>query len=420
MADRFDVEIRRLVSALVDEAPPVPPVEEWTVVEPAAIAAPTRRRVLAYAAVVVVAIVIGALALVLAVGDEGERLRPAGTTPSTVGGTWRELPTTFDDRSGAMAYPFAIDDSTLLTVFPDRADTVTGEIYRFDGNSVRTIAPSPLRWRTNASVAWTGKEVVIAGGSNGPGIEPAAAAYSPQTDSWRVLPAPPAFQSGTSDNQIPGPAVWTGDELISWQSRLAFDPATDRWRTIAKAPLSPRKTEAVVATDSGVFVWGGCRTSGRLGALCDEQINGTQLADGAYLDSGTGAWTKVPRGPLVAGNYPTAVWTGTEIVVLVNEPASGKGAVAAAYNPNTQRWRKLPDPPHPGGKYAASVWTGEHMLTHSPDDGVVTALDPKTEQWQLLPAGPIRDRQAAAWTGTQLVITGGYPTASPWTLQLDQ
>jgi hypothetical protein len=48
----------------------------------------------------------------------------------------------------------------------------------------------------------------------------------------------------------------------------------------------------------------------------------------------------------------------------------------------------------------------------------VTALDPRTGEWFVLPPGPVRDRQAAVWMDDELVITGSYPTASPWALRI--
>jgi hypothetical protein len=202
--------------------------------------------------------------------------------------------------------------------------------------------------------------------------------------------------------------------MVAWKSNLAFNPSSDTWRAIPPAPLHQRSDEAVVATEHGVFVWGGC--SADTTPRCDERITGDELADGALYDPRADAWTELPEGPLGAGDHPTAVWTGNEVVVIVNVPADLGQVQTAAYNTSTQRWRALPSPPQSGGRSAVTVWTGKFVITHAA--GVSTALDPTTEEWFRLPPGPVRDRHAGTWAGDRLVIAGGHPSVTPWSLQL--
>ena len=116
------------------------------------------------------------------------------------------------------------------------------------------------------------------------------------------------------------------------------------WRAIAPAPLSERVGAAVVAIDSGFLVWGGDRTSGRR----DQQDH---LTDGAYWEAETNSWTKLaPTGfdlGLTPAN-PIAVWTGTEAIFGLCEPAtldrrnrSDYSPSLIAYDPAAQRWRGL-------------------------------------------------------------------------------
>jgi hypothetical protein len=76
----------------------------------------------------------------------------------------------------------------------------------------RDLPNAPLQRRRGARGAWTGKELVVAGGLTG--LEQAnpvrtAAAYNPATDSWRRLPAMPSPCTGFA-------AAWTGRQLIVW------------------------------------------------------------------------------------------------------------------------------------------------------------------------------------------------------------
>jgi hypothetical protein len=411
MPDELDLELRRLTTALVADAPPLPPFPVRAPLWATVTTTRARRRprlVLAATALVLVIALVAVLAVVLFDDTSRQsRIRPGGSPPG-LDGEWRELPTTVDGASLKTTYPFAIDGDTLLTIDTSSGgDGVTGEIYEFGDNTVRAIAPSGMEWRSNAAVVWTGTEVIVAAGSNGPGITHVAAAYDPATDFWRALPDPPS--------PVFGPAVWAGHEMVAWQSGLAFDPATYRWRQIAGQPLTPRRNEAVVATPYGVFVWGGCDPLGPNGGQCDDfEFTGDELVGGAMYDPAADVWTMLPSSPLTGGDYVHGVWTGSEVVVLVDDPPTTEGVFAAAYNPKTEQWRTLPNPPRVGEKYAVSVWTGHYVLTHSPRGGAVTAFDPRTNKWFTLPAGPDRDRQSAVWVHGELVITGGYPTATPW------
>jgi hypothetical protein len=423
MTNHLDVELRRLANAIVNEAPQLPPlpVSGSVSTPPEAPPAPGRapRRVLV--GVLAIAVLVGLIVLAIVLVDdastEHSRVPPADNS-SRLEGSWRELPTTTPGWTLKTSFPFAIDDDTLLTINTESnfGSGVAGEIYRFSDGTVRAIAPSDLEWRANAAVVWTGSEVIVAGGSNGPGIEHAAAAYNPATDTWRTLPEPPGHD--TFQSSVGGPAVWSGTEMIAWRSGLAFNPTTDLWRALPTAPLKPRTRETVVAIPNGVFVWGGCDTTVLLVSCDDVQVpNGTELADGAVFDIEHNSWTVLPSSPLVAGNNPSAVWTGDEVVVLVNVVPTGDHVVAAAYNPSTEQWRALPTPPHLGENYGVSVWTGKYVLTHSSQGGIVTALDPQTSVWFTLPPGPERDRQSATLVNNQLVIVGGYPSATPWAFQ---
>lgn len=114
---------------------------------------------------------------------------------------------------------------------------------RLDGGSWRAMATaSQPSARAYAAQVWTGRELVVWGGSKGAPIA-SGSAYDPAADRWRKLSTKDA-PTGR------GEYLWSGTELWLWggahlsrargvETRMggfAYDPATDRWRKLADVP----------------------------------------------------------------------------------------------------------------------------------------------------------------------------------------
>ena len=99
-----------------------------------------------------------------------------------------------------------------------------GMAYNPATNTWRKLPAAPLQPRASASGAWTGKELVVAGGSDffRKTVFRDAAAYNPSTGTWRKLPQMPRALTG-------GPALWDGKEILFLSSSsargLAYNPA---------------------------------------------------------------------------------------------------------------------------------------------------------------------------------------------------
>ena len=266
----------------------------------------------------------------------------------------------------------------------------------------RLLPPAPIRIDAGLTSVWTGEEMLVSGvtgASDGTllGAVEVAAAYTPATNTWRRLGAPPKTESYCRRS-----AVWTGKEMLVWGcGHTAFNPQTNRWRRLPPAPVG----------SPGVAVWTGHELIGWGGGCC-----GDASADGAAYDPVADTWRKLPRSPLAASQSPLGTWTGRELIMIVSgvdpdgKPITGGAARAAAYNPVTDTWRQIAAPPAPR---TLAVWDGHEILLvgGGAGDGAAATVgysyDPSSNRWRSFPAMPVGRAQAvAAWTGRQLFLFG--------------
>jgi N-acetylneuraminic acid mutarotase len=192
-----------------------------------------------------------------------------------------------------------------------------------------------LAARQSAAGAWTGRELVIAGGFTERVLNERvvsatfknAAAYRPKTRTWRQLPPMPAPRRGAV-------AVWNGRDVLVVGGQapgarglrplagvFAYRPSTNAWRQLSPLPRG-RAGFAAVWTGKRLLVWGGTiRRSGQL----------VSPSTGLSYDPATNRWSPIPTAPIAGRGDPTAVWTGGSMIV-----AGGVGVdddEAAAYAP---------------------------------------------------------------------------------------
>jgi N-acetylneuraminic acid mutarotase len=134
------------------------------------------------------------------------------------------------------------------------------------------------------SAVWDGKEMLVLGGTRSGSVEPIArgVAYDPSKNTWRWL-APMEFpRTGFVSD-------WTGNQLIVWggvgaggsipQHGEAYDPVTDSWSALPRAPLRARIDAVGVWSGSQLLIWGG--SDARAAAKPDPTF--PPLFDGAAL-----------------------------------------------------------------------------------------------------------------------------------------
>jgi hypothetical protein len=196
-----------------------------------------------------------------------------------------------------------------------------GSAYDPATDTWRAIPPAPISGR-HADGVWTGRELIVVGGTNNePGGLTDGAAYNPTTRTWRVLPPLPALPGAG------GTLTWTGTEVLlvgghTWshpevahRDALAYHPTTNRWRRLPDMPLA-RFGHAAVWTGRQLLVWGGLSTP------YDERTGAYRTpAHGVAYTPATGQWSALPTAPLRGRTPSVAFWTGRDMIIWGGEAA---------------------------------------------------------------------------------------------------
>jgi hypothetical protein len=227
---------------------------------------------------------------------------------------------------------------------------------------------------------WGGYEYV--GGNEDP--DAGGFAFDARTKTWNGLPASPL--EGRSD----ATSAWTGRELLIWggldggfrnppyfDDGAAFDPVAGTWRMLAPAPIDARSAFSVW-TGEEMIVWGSTERAAR-------------RRDGAAYDPSTDTWRTIAGGPTDITDG-SAVWTGDEMIVFgaaldSNNHADTPTAVAAAYDPAANIWRELP-PSALSPQAMTAEWLNGELIAWDYDHGTA-AYDPGTNAWRDLPRVPL-------------------------------
>ena len=438
------------------------------------------------------------------VDDENRFLR-SGARYKPANDTWTALPLT--GAPVGRAGPGAIATATEAIFFGGRSTNYhyyidpqyggryvlipyahpDGGRYNVAANSWSSMADAPAG-RTDHTATWSGTYLYVWGGLTGYsytclfgcGVEEFRSdrgmRYNPATDNWSFLP---------TDNQpcaasIDHTAVWNGANLIVWGGRCdvpgdglsgleklksgaRFNQASGTWVPIADAPGAARDQHSAVWTGTQMIVWGGqdrndeemdagarytpsgdtwASTSippgsgepsertdaatvwggGRL-MVWGGRSGATALRSGGVFRTGSG-WSSIPeRGAPSARTGHTAVWSGKEMIVWGG--FGGFGAVplnnGGRFNVSSNRWFPIATANAPRARANhTAVWTGTEMIVWGGYDFTNFAnptylfngasYNPSNNTWTTLPNLsflPGRASQTALWTGSEMLIWGG-------------
>ena len=311
-----------------------------------------------------------------------------------------------------------IDDTRLIVVRTYSDDDVSAYFFDSATGRIAGAAPSGHEWlRIVYAVVWTGDRVLIV--SRADSARPRGfrlLSYDPALDVWDESEADPL---PTGDVRWRGSAVWTGSEVLFAGTGVALDPVEGSWRVFTAAPLADRIHATTVWTGQEIVIWGGC-------SLEPRYCGGKLFADGAVYDPSADSWREMSPSPLPPGTYPTAAWTGSEVIYYAGVVEGGTSS-AASYDPASDRWTLLPTPPVSPRRDFELAWSDDAELLfgwggshRNVPLGDGAAYDPATATWLRLPEAPpgsARDRHAVAAAGDTFYVDGGRP-AGPLALVL--
>jgi len=258
--------------------------------------------------------------------------------------------------------------------------------------------------------------------------------HSPPTYTWLVgdlwlaisTTGAPSARSGAS-------SVWTGSEMIVWGGVNIvngfeyyfldggkYNPVTDAWTptNTSGAPFN-RAFHTVVWTGTSMIVWGGIYNSG------SSDINAYLKTGGRYIPA-SDSWMATSTVKAPAGRFNhSAVWTGTAMIVWGGcyDDIAGDYCLntGGSYNPSMDIWETwansaIGTPAARGGHSA--VWTGSAMIIWGGFNDAVGAeyntgaiYHPGTLTWTTISstgAPSARDKHTAIWTGSEMIVWGGY------------
>jgi N-acetylneuraminic acid mutarotase len=217
--------------------------------------------------------------------------------------------------------------------------------------------------------------------------------------------------------------AWTGAKMIVWGGSgangyldvgAAYDPATDTWEELATEGSPPgRLLVDPVWTGSEMIVWGGVEAG--------EQLVNT----GGRYDPATDTWSATSTSGAPTPRFRNvAVWTGSEMIVwggMVTPPWTRLDS-GGRYDPATDTWMpmSMTNAPEARDDFTA-VWTGSEMIVWGGYVGTdwSTATntggryDPVTDVWtptSTVGAPPARAFHEAIWTGSEMIVWGGSET----------
>lgn len=310
--------------------------------------------------------------------------------------------------------PVALAALALVACSDDEVDLTLGS-QPAPAAEWREGEQSPLEPRRAGVMAWTGAELLVAGGSTflcPPGAACAAPTDPPLQDAALLDPVTGAWREA---DDLPFPVEWAsaavldGDVYLQawpdWQEGarplLRYDVDADRWEEL---PAPPQDTSVPSITAAGDTL-------------------AAYSTDGQWLLEG-GAWVELPAAPFEPGYDRTLVWHDPYLYLFDIDPLVAMDsrlppvARVARLDLGTRTWARLPD----SELLSTGPWlvVGDLLVNPTPgsaDGGEVNnwgrrypyggILDVATRTWSELPPSPADALPGGAFGRSASLAAGG-------------
>ena len=197
----------------------------------------------------------------------------------------------------------------------------------------------------------------------------------------------------------------------------SFTPAI--WFPTSPTGAPEARTEhTAVWTGVEMIVWGG------------HDGNSIAKNTGARFDPVANTWTPIATAGAPSPRWlHTAVWTGTEMVIWGGFGGGGSFVAlsdGAKYNPQTNTWAPITAVAQPSARLShTAVWTGTDMIVWGGFSCVACAnaqldtgarYNPVSDTWTptaTVGAPSARANHTAVWSGSKMIVWGGNNDAAP-------
>lgn len=273
-----------------------------------------------------------------------------------------------------------------------------------------TDAPTP---RVEHTAVWTGTNVLVWGGFNGPQPLNTGSRYTPSLNSWSAIAT-----AGAPTPRGRHVAVWTGSRMLVWggfdgTNFLAnggqYNPIANTWLGVSTVNAPTIRADATaVWTGTELIVWGGQIVSGGVTNYLDT---------GARYNPINNTWQALPTSGAPTGRFDhTAVWAGSEMIVWGGVTPTGRTNSGARYQLAANQWLPLSAAGAPSSRSQhTAVWAGTQMIVWGGFDGTNelatgACYQPDRDTWLTTTnsnAPSLRQRHTAVWSGAEMIVWAG-------------
>jgi non-specific serine/threonine protein kinase len=276
---------------------------------------------------IILTLVIGAVAVVIAIAASGD-----GTASTT---RWKALHPALLERTEVAAARIG-RFVYVVGGFSRSGNRTTNAVERYDIDRDRwkRVRPMPVGLNHTTAVAYAGDLYVMAGYASTTGLQDPVATlyrYRPTTNRWSKLPSAPSTRAAHTIGVI-GHRLYVAGGARGGKALKTLEIYDFRKRTWSKGPNMHTAREHLTGVVTGGYFY----------VLAGRARGAGNFKVAERYDPRKRRWQRLPDMKKPRGGIAAAV-AGKRIVVFGGEEAGGTIARVEQYNPSSRKWSRLPD-----------------------------------------------------------------------------